>query len=234
MVNSYTKSEADRRRFDIGSGIPLEPLDAKTLQFIFHPRVKRRILGYLGDYNSLAKSEGEVDRIYWNEDIGTALRGNTTEILFLGATSADKVAINKVLSASSNVDGLIGIISSPDAEKTSINYEVASARIEQIVNKLGGLITLAVAHGFESIEAFRKEIIGDEEDHPYSRLMAMNTSGRNQARVLAFKHTSRQQNQPFPDSHPIMVPVSSAATVDENKEKGPFKKQKTLRSILFK
>jgi hypothetical protein len=227
MVNSNKKVEADRRRFDIGSGIQLEPLDSTTLEFVFHPRVANKLLGA---YSGLTFDPNNTDtnKIYWNKKYGVGTKGRTHEIIFLGASSTDKVAIKKIIAQHGNIESVLDLAGVPDAED-SVNYEFINGKIDRAVSEIGRLIKLAVAHDYNTVGRFVDEVITKR----IVRLMAMNTVDTGQAKIVAFSSKVGINAEPWPDSHPNMITVEDANKLTTKDYPEPFSAQRRLRDLLY-
>ena len=228
MVQNRSKVEADNRRFDIGSGISLEPLSSNVLEFVFHPRVANKLLGSYSGF-TLNKDNTDNNKIYWDKGTGVGIKGNTKEIIFLATNSNDKVAINKILAANGNITSLLNTSDAPDAEERA-NYETVNLRIDRAISSIGRLINLAVAQGFETIDSFKRDVITNKT----IRLTALNTVGTNQSRLIAFSHSTGVFDKDIrSNSHPAQIPVETANKINSTTYSAPFIAQKKLRDSLY-
>jgi hypothetical protein len=192
-MESQSKLEADRRRFDIGSGKSVELLDTHTLDFIFHPWVEHKILGGLAP----SISNKGMD---WNRGHGIGSVHNTKEILALVASSAEKIYIRKALSTHGNISSLLKIAGDPTLPS---NHETLVGKLEYMINEVGRLVTLGVIlRTFDpyNVNTFF-ELHGGE--NASRRMMVQGTIGTSQHKVLITSYdinTSEEIKVPSHDS----------------------------------
>ena len=213
MIQSNKGYEKDKRRFDIGSGQSLELLDTVSIDLILNNNfVRPRILGLLG---SLTQEEGSLIGIVWNEH-GIGQKLETHEVVFIGASSADKNSIYNLVKEYGNIGPLVEGIS-PDDKDLGVTYEFISSQLDRLTKEIRSRLTLATAVGYES----SAKLVDDLVDKGNVRMMTLGTKGTNQKKVLAFPYTVGAPQIELAPGHKRNAPKDMVEQAATKKYKGP-------------
>jgi len=215
MINDYNTQEGQKRRFDIGSGQSLELLDSVTLDFVFHKSVIDKVLGSLGDVVLVRPDNVPENKVYWDRNHGVGMKGGTKEVIFLGASSANKVIINKLIAKFGNIQSL----TAKGTGTAGVTHEYVNSTIEKMARAVSRKIAICTAVGYTSVIEFITDLVGEE--NPTSRMMSVGTKDTNQKKVLAFPYKIGASD-PYPDSHVLSISQESADIAYTKKYNGPF------------
>ncbi len=200
MSLSNTQHEQNRRRFDIGSGVPLELLDARILEFIFHSHVRRKILGA---YSGISDNKNNK-RIWWDTTFGVGKKGNTDEVIALCTDGSDKVEIYKIFEEYGNIDAILGVNQSAALDYAP-SHEWGVAIVQDVINRVGPKIYIATVLDYKDTEEFVRDHISDDGLFPKKRLIAEVTPKTGQNKILATSFFTGAQRASIPPSHPHAI-----------------------------
>lgn len=216
--------EQNRRRRDTGSGLSFELFDAEILQFIFHDIIRKRLLN---SFSGLDNFSEDSEQITWNEKWGIATKEDTDELVFLGASSSDKVLIKNILVE----DGALVAVSTLSQDSSGLSEESGKLTFEAVINvidqalqKLGPLIKICTANGYRAcdFDLFRKDHIRTGTDSvPKKRLVAYYTKDTQQGKIIVESYYVGKGKTDKAGSHPGMVDKKTLKAFKE-KQSGPF------------
>ena len=232
MKYSPSDLEQNKRRFDIGSGLSLEPLSQNILNFIFNDTVEKKILGA---FSSNKFNRGKS--VFWRKNHGVGIKGDTNELIFLAASSSDKNSIMKIMEQN-QVSKALGVLSeelfesdNPDVQKEldeldQISYVEKIKIIEKTILKIGPLIKICSvsSYGSEKIDQFIKdhckEVIPGS-GVPRKKVVAFYTKGTQQGKIIGTSYYTGVGPAELGPAHPMLIDEETLKAFNEDQNE-PF------------
>jgi hypothetical protein len=223
--------EQNRRRRDTGSGLSFELFNKEILEFIFNSIVRKKLLA---SYSGQDVYSEHARMITWDEEYGIALKEDTDEIVFLGASSVDKVLIRNILTE----DGGFSAISTLSQDSGGLGeaegrlaFETVTAVLDLVIAKIGPLIKICTANGYPASD---KDVFID--DHiffesnasdntrnkvPKKRLVAYYTKDTKQGKIVVESYYTGREKTRKAGSHVGMIDKRTLHSFTEE-QKGVF------------
>jgi len=216
--------EQNKRRRDTGSGLSFELFDFEILQFIFHDIIRKKLLS---SFSGLDNFSEHAEQITWNEQWGIATKEDTDELVFLGASSSDKILIKNILVE----DGALAAVStlSQDVlglseDQGKLSFETVINIIDQALQKIGPLIKICTANGYTAcdFDLFIKDHTRTGKNPvPKKRLVAYYTKDTRQGKIIAESYYVGKGKTDKSGSHPGRIEKKTLKAFKE-KQSGPF------------
>lgn len=209
----YTDSqlEQNKRRFDIGSGVSLEFLDQKILDFIYNQYVINKLLG---TFSGITVKENQI---MWNKEFGVGIVGDSEEIVLLCCNISSKIDIHKILDEYGNIASILN--TNVSTLKQEGSYEYTISVINNLISRIGPKIYLATVLSYVSIEEFINDHTSKagSDKSPKRRLVSQITKGTSQNKILALSYpVGTQHNIGIPASHPLKAKASAIIKASAN------------------
>ena len=232
MKYSASQLEQNKRRFDIGSGLSLEPLSQNILKFIFNSLVEKKILGA---FSSNRFNKGKS--VFWRKDHGVGVKGDTNELIFLAASSSDKNSIMKIMEKN-QVNKALGVLSekvfksdNEDIQKAideldEISYSEKIKIINNVISKISPFIKICSVSSYTSekidqfIEDHCKEVVPGS-GVPRKKVVAFYTKGTQQGKIIGTSYFTGVGRANLPEGHPMLVDRETLEAFNEDQSE-PF------------
>jgi hypothetical protein len=200
---SNTQFEQNKRRFDIGSGVPLELLDTRTLEFIFHAQVKGKLLG---PYAGIPEHKGSK-RVFWDENFGVGKKGNTDEVIVLCTDGSNKRSMYKIFQEYGSIDSILGTDTVSSLTSYTPSHEWGVAIIQDILNRIGPKIFIATALEYKDTATFVNDHVFKNFLPAKKRMISQLTPKAGQNKVLVTSFFTGSEHSNLPGNHPDAIDI---------------------------
>lgn len=175
--------EIYKRRFDMGSGVGLEPLNRQMLEFVFNDQVKERLLG---DYSGSGYMSSDY-WVQWDERYGVGIKGTSNELVFLCVPSTKVSSIYNSLQEFGSLESMHSSGAASLIDQGDI-YKYTARIIEEAISMVGPQMFISSCPTYQA--STMREFIADHIISRHRRLMSQGTPDTGQVKNLATSYYS--------------------------------------------
>jgi hypothetical protein len=215
--------ELSRRNRDTGSGIAIELLSTRTLNFIFSPYAKHKILK---EYAGIVHKEEEYF-VSWELDelgrhLGVGRKGSSNELVFLCTAGNNGGIIDRALETYMVTESL---------SQSDIGAEYFNNVREEMISFVGPNIMMGTCNAYKASTS--DSFIDDHIKFKRKRLSSPTSIETNQTKIIALSYyIGTKDTYEEKASHPNSTPDHVARAIEENQNAtGPFSWIRILSDI---